>query len=58
LPQVVLRKIDFVPPAGYPVSGFTGYPALLDIRLTNLVSGRIPDIKKMPDYPAGYPVHP
>jgi hypothetical protein len=34
-----------------------------DIRLTNLVSGRIPDIKKgriiRPDiWPAGYPVHP
>jgi hypothetical protein len=29
-----------------------------DIRQSNPVSGRIPDIKKSPDFPAGYPVHP
>jgi hypothetical protein len=28
-----------------------------DIRLIS-VSGRIPDIQKMPDYPAAYPMHP
>jgi hypothetical protein len=34
-------------------------PALPDIRLTKLVSGRIPDIKKGRIIrPAGYPVHP
>jgi hypothetical protein len=49
------------------ISRISGYPALPDIRpdirLGNLVSGRIPDIKKgpiiRPDIrPAGYPVHP
>jgi hypothetical protein len=40
-----------------------GYPVLPDIRQDNLVSGRIPDIKKgriiRPDiWLAGYPVHP
>jgi hypothetical protein len=46
------------------ISGrISGYPALPDIRQGNLVSGRIPDIKKgriiLPDIrPAGYPVHP
>jgi hypothetical protein len=35
------------------------YPALPDIRHDNLVSGRIPDIKKGRIIrPAGYPVHP
>jgi hypothetical protein len=38
---------------------FAGYPAILsiplDIRPSNPVSGRIPDLKKRPDYPAGYP---
>jgi hypothetical protein len=39
-------------PAGYPVSGLTGYPAVK--------SGIRPDTgyQKRPDYPAGYPVHP
>jgi hypothetical protein len=37
-------------PAGHPVSGLTGYPAGK--------FGMRPDIKKRPDYPAGYPVHP
>jgi hypothetical protein len=39
-------------PAGYPVSGLTGYPAEQ--------SGIRPDTgyQKRPDYPAGYPVHP
>jgi hypothetical protein len=45
--------------AEYPA----GYPALPDIRQGNLLSGRIPDIKKgriiRPDIrPAGYLVHP
>jgi hypothetical protein len=45
------------------ISRISGYPALPDIRQGNLVSGRIPDIKKgriiRPDIrPAGYPVHP
>jgi hypothetical protein len=33
-------------PAGYRISKKPDYPALPDIRQGNLVSGRIPDIKK------------
>jgi hypothetical protein len=33
------------------ISGLTGYPA--GYLAAHLISGRIPDIKKRPDYPAG-----
>jgi hypothetical protein len=42
---------------GYPANPKAGY-WIPDIRQGNLVSGRIPDIKKRPDHPAGYPLHP
>jgi hypothetical protein len=46
------------------ISRISGYPALPDIRQGNLVSSRIPDIKKTGYQkgriirPDGYPVHP